>query len=214
MIVVAVRGYLRYGLSYRDVEELLAERGVEVDHVTIFRWVQRFTSLFADAACFARHSPGDRWFVDETYVKVSGVWCYVYRAIDQHGQVIDVLVSKRRDGKAARRFFYQALTALKVTPTEVVTDAAPVYPRVLDELVPAAWHHVERYANNRIEADHSRLKHRLGPMRGLRTHRTAQVIITGLAFVQNLRRGHYEVATETARQLRVAAAFTELAKAI
>ena len=156
VITVAVRWYLRYGLSYRDVEELLAERGVEVDHVTVYRWVQRFAPLFADAARFTRHSPEDRWFVDETYIKVNGVWHYVYRAIDQHGQVIDVLVSKRRDGDAARRFFRCALTTLKVTPTEVVTDNAPVYLRVLDELVPAAWHHVERYANNPIEADHGR----------------------------------------------------------
>ena len=99
-IVLAVRWYLRYGLSYRDVEELLAERGIDVDHVTVHRWVQRFTPLLADAARFARHSPGDRWFVDETYVKVNGVWRYVYRAVDQYGQVIDVLVSKRRDGQA------------------------------------------------------------------------------------------------------------------
>ena len=176
--------------------------------------MQRFTPLFTDAARFCRHSPGDRWFVDETYVKVNGVWRYVYRAVDQHGQVIDVLVSKRRDGDAARGFFRRVLTTLKVTPSEVVTDAAPVYPRVLDELVPAAWHHVERYANNRIEADHGRLKHRLRPMRGLRTDHTATVIIAGLAFLQNLRRGHYEPATETARPLRVAAAFTELASAI
>ena len=105
VITVAVRWYLRYGLSYRDVEELLAERGVEVDHVTVYRWVQRFTPLLADAARFARHAPGDRWFVDETYVKVGGVWRYVYRAVDQHGQVIDVYVSARRDGQAARRFF-------------------------------------------------------------------------------------------------------------
>ena len=84
VIVVAVRWYLRFNLSYRDVVELLVERGVEVDHVTVFRWVQRFTPL-ADAARFARHSPRDRWFVDETYVKVNGVWRYVYRAIDQHG---------------------------------------------------------------------------------------------------------------------------------
>jgi transposase-like protein len=214
VITVAVRWYLRYGLSYRDVEELLAERGVEVDHVTIYRWVQRFAPLFADAASFARRSPDDRWFVDETYVKVNGVWRYVYRAVDQHGQVIDILVSKRRDADAARRFFRRALTTLRVTPTEVVTDAAPVYPRVLDELVPAAWHHVERYANNQIEADHGRLKHRLRPMRGLRTDRTAAVIIAGLAFMQNLRRGHYELATETAHPLRVAAAFAELAQAI
>ena len=132
VIVVAVRWYLRYNLSYRDVEELLAERGVEVDHVTVCRWVQRFTPLLADAARFARHSPGDRWFVDETYVKVNGVWRYVYRAIDQHGQVIDVLVSARRDAAAARRLFQRALQMLKVTPSEVVTDAAPAYPAVLD----------------------------------------------------------------------------------
>jgi transposase, IS6 family len=124
--VIAVRWYLRYGLSYRDVEELLLERGVQVDHVTIFRWVQRFTPLLADAARFSRHAPGDRWFVDETYVKVAGVWRFVYRATDQHGQVIDVLVSTRRDAAAARRFFRRALATLKVTPTEVVTDAARV----------------------------------------------------------------------------------------
>jgi transposase-like protein len=103
---------------------------------------------------------------------------------------------------------------LKVTPKLVITDKAPVYPRVLDELLPAAWHHVEQYENNQIEADHSRLKHRLRPMRGLRTDHNAQVVIARLAFMQNLRRGHYEIATETSRLLRVAAAFTELAHAI
>src|SRR6478609_5201945 len=125
VIVVAVRWYLRFNLSYRDIEELLVERGGEVDHVTVtvYRWVRRFTPLLADAARFRRHSPGDRWFVDETYVRVNGVWRYVYRAVDQYGQVIDVLVSARRDAAAARRFFQRAMTMLKVRPTEVVTDA-------------------------------------------------------------------------------------------
>jgi len=214
VIVVAVRWYLRYGLSYRDVEELLAERGIDVDHVTIFRWVQRFTPLLADAARFARHSVGDRWFVDETYVKANGVWRYAYRAIDQHGQVIDVLLSPRRDAAAARRFFTRALRMLKVIPTEVVTDAAPVYGSVLEELVPAACHHIEQRANNPIEADHGQLKRRLRPMRGLQTDRTAQVVIAGHAFVQNLRRGHYELGVESSPALGVAAAFTELAEAI
>ena len=103
VIVLAVRWYLRFGLSYRDVEELPAERGVEVDHVTVYRWVLRFTPLLADAARPCRHLVGDRWFVDETYVKVAGRWRYVYRAIDQFGQVIDVFVSPRRDTAAARR---------------------------------------------------------------------------------------------------------------
>jgi len=214
LIVVAVRWYLRYGLSYRDVEELLVERGVQVDRVTVYRWVQRFTPLLADAARFCRHSPGDRWFVNETYIKVNGVWRYVYRAIDQYGQVIDVLVSARRAANAARRFFHRALTTLKVRPSEVVTDASPVYSAVLDEIIPSAWHHVERHANNRIEADHSQLKHRLRPMRGLRTDRTAHVIIAGHAFMQNLRRGHYELGLDVPAALRAAAAFTELAGAI
>jgi len=211
---VAVRWYLRFGLSYRDVEELLLERGIEVDHVTVSRWVQRFTPLLLDAARFCRHSPGDRWFVDDTYIRVNGVWRYVYRAVDQYGQVIDVLVSARRDAKAARRFFQWTLTTLKVRPSEVVTDAAPVYPGVLDELIPAAWHHVERHDNNRIEADHSQLKHRLRPMRGLRTERTAQVVVAGHAFMQNLRRGHYELGLDVPPGMRVAAAFAELARAI
>lgn len=214
VIVIAARWYLRYNLSYRDVEELLVERGVEVDHVTVFRWVQRFTPLLADAARFSRHSPGDRWYVDETYIKVNGVWRYVYRAVDQYGQVIDVLVSAHRDADAARRFFRRAVSALKVTPSEVVTDAAPVYPGVLDELVPQAWHHVERHANNPIEADHSQLKHRLRSMRGLRTDKTAQVIIAGHAFMQNLRRGHYELAVDAPPATRVPAAFAVLALAI
>ena len=208
-----VRNQVFAGRPHRG-DQMLEPEACRVDHVTVYRWVQRFTPLLADAARFARHSPSDRWFVDETYVKVNGVWRYIYRAVNQHGQVIDVLLSKRRDADAARRFFQRALTTLKVKPTEVVTDAAPVYPRVLDELVPAAWHHVEQYESNRIEADHSHLKHRLRPMRGLRTDRTAQVIVSGLAFPQNLRCGHYELATQPPRPLRIATAFTELAMTI
>src|SRR5712691_7300866 len=111
VITLAVRWYLRFGLSYRDLEELLAERGIDVDHVSVYRWVQRFTPRLIDAARPCRHAVGHRWFVDETYVKVAGVWRYVYRAVDQHGQVIDVYVSVRRDIAAARRFFNTALSA-------------------------------------------------------------------------------------------------------
>jgi transposase-like protein len=138
VIVLAVRWYLRFGLSYRDLEELLTERGVEVDHVTVYRWVGRFAPLLAEAARPCRHAVGDRWQVDETYVKVAGQWRYVYRAIDQFGQVIDVFVSARRDAKAARRFFQRAIGTMRVAPVEVVTDHAPVYPAVLEELLPAA----------------------------------------------------------------------------
>jgi transposase, IS6 family len=214
VIVLAVRWYLRFGLSYRDVEELLTERGVEVDHVTIYRWVQRFTPLLAGAARPCRHAVGNRWQVDETYVKVAGRWRYVYRAVDQFGQVVDVLVSAHRDVRAARRFFQHAIGVTKVTPAEVTTDQAPVYPSVLEELLPAAWHRTEQYANNRIECDHGRLKARLRPMRGLKQDRSARVVIAGHAFVQNLRRGHYELAVEESANRRLAVAFDELAVAI
>jgi transposase-like protein len=137
VIMVAVRWYLRYGLSYRDVEQLLGERGIAVDRVSIYRWVQRFTPLLIDAARSCRHTCGDRWFVDETYVKVSGRWIYLYRAIDQFGQVIDVLVSEKRDLVATRRFFTRALEH-GPHPSEVTTDRAPAYPRVLNELLPGA----------------------------------------------------------------------------
>ena len=204
VISVAVRWYLRYGLSYRDVEELMAERGVTVDHVTIYRWVQRFTPEFIEAARLCRHVPGDRWFADETYVKVAGRWAYLYRAVDQHGQVIDVLLSDRRDLAAARRFFASALRAGTI-PAEVTTDRAPAYPRILDELIPSALHTVEQYANNPVETDHGRLKARLRPMRGLKRHRSAQIVSTGHAFVQNIRRGHYELAIDVPGRHRLRA---------
>jgi transposase, IS6 family len=172
-----VRWYLRYGLSYRDVEELLAERGIEVDHVTVYRWVQRFTPLLIDAARPCRHCPGDRWYVDETYVKVAGRWVYLYRAIDQFGQVIDVLVSEKRDLAATRRFFIRALEH-GIRPSEVTTDRAPAYQRVLEELLPAACHVMEQYANNPVESDHGRLKARVRPMRGLKRLRSARVVST------------------------------------
>jgi transposase-like protein len=211
VIVLAVRWYLRFGLSYRDVEELLAERGVEVDHVTVYRWVVRFTPLLSEAAALPSRGRGP--LVDETYVKVAGRWRYVYRAIDQFGQVIDVFVSPRRDANAARQFFERAIRTT-TRPVEVVTDRAPTYPVVPEELLPAAWHRTDQYANNRVEADHGRLKARLRSMRGLKQDRCAAVIIAGHAFVQNIRRGRYELAVEEPPNRRLAVAFGELALAI
>jgi transposase, IS6 family len=210
VIAVAVRWYLRYGLSYPDVEEVLAERGVTVDHVSVYRWVQRFTPEFIQAPRPCRHSPGDRWFVDETYAKVAGQWTYLYRAIDQHGQVIDVQLSAWR---LRGSLFTRALCAGTV-PVEVTTDRAPVYPRVLDELIPHVLHGVDQYANNPVEADHGRLKARLRPMRGLKRRRSAQTVAAGHASVQNLRRGHYEIATEQPGRHRLRVAFADLPLAV
>ena len=153
MILLAVRWYLRCGLSCRDVEELLAECGIEVDHVIICRWVQRFTPELIEAARPCRHGVGDRWFVDETYVKVGGVWGYVYRVVDQHGQVIDVYVSKRRNLAAAGGFFESALSA-HGRATEVTNHLAAPLLWVVGDLLPEVVHETELYANNRIENGH------------------------------------------------------------
>jgi hypothetical protein len=136
VITLAVRWYLRFGLSYRDAEELLAERGIEVDHVTVYRWVQRFAPEFAQAARARQHVVGDRRHVDETYLRIGGTWHYLCRAIDQFGQVIDVYLSPRRDANAARLFFAQAIGRTRISPVEVTTDRYRLYPRVLDEMLP------------------------------------------------------------------------------
>jgi transposase-like protein len=119
-----------------------------------------------------------------------------------------------RDGNATRRFFERATGTTKVTPVEVVTDRAPTYPMVLEELLPAAWHRADRYANNHIEADHGRVKAWRRPMRSLKQDRSARVIVVGHAFMQNVRRGHYELAVEGPANRRLAVAFSELAVAI
>ena len=149
-----------------------AERDITVDHATVYRWVQRFTPEFIEAARLCRLAPGDGWFADETYVKVAGRWTYLYRAIDQHGQVIDVLLSVRRDLAAARRFFTRALRAGTI-PAEVTTDRAPACPRVPGGLIPSALHTVERDANNPVETDHGRLKRGCGRCAASKRHRSA-----------------------------------------
>jgi transposase, IS6 family len=180
----------------------------------VYCWVQRFAPLLTEAARPCRHAVGDRWWVDETNVKVAGRWRYVYRAVDQFGQVIDVFVSPAARRKGGPPVLPAGHRHDHDQTHRGVTDRAPTYPVVLDELLRAAWHRTDRYANNRIEADHGRLKARLRPMRGLKRDRSARVIIAGHAFVQNVRRGHYELAAEEPTNRRVAAAFHELALAI
>ena len=134
----------------------------------------------------------------------------MYRAVDQNGHVIDVYVSKKRDTAAATKFFATAI-AVHGEPVEVTTDKSPALAKTIRDLVPGAHHDTTQYANNRVENDHGHLKARLRPMRGLQTDRTAGVIMKGHAFMQNLRRGHYELGVDAVPGLTVAAAFDELA---
>ena len=213
VIAVAVRWYLRYGLSYRDVEELLAERGVTVDHVTVYRWVQRFTPEFIEPARLCRHIPGDCWFVDETYVKVSagGPICTGRLTSMARSSTCCCLCGGTwpQPGGSSPGRCAQAPSRPRSLPT-----VHTAYPRVLDELIPSALHVTVRYANNRVEADHGQLKARLRPMRGLKRHRSARILAAGHALVQNIRRGHCELATDIPAHYRLCAAFDQLAAAI
>ena len=192
LIALAVRWYVRHRLSYADVAELLAERGVCVDPSTIFAWVREFAPLFEDAARSFRRAVGGSWSVDETYTTIAGKPAYVYRAVDGHGQVIDVYVSTRRASADAATFFRRAIAATGVVPDEVTTDGA-AYPPALEAALPPVAHETGKAVQQRIERDHQHLKGRLRPLRGFKTLAGARVLCRGHAFLQNLRGGFYDL---------------------
>jgi transposase-like protein len=136
---------------------------------------------------------GQRWAVDETYIRITGVWCYAYRAIDEHDQVIDVYVSTTRDQEAATAFFRQALQETEVTPRLVTTDKAAAYPPALREVLPGCAHVVGKSSQQRIEWDHQHLKGRVRLMRGFKKRRCAQVICAGHGFIRKLGQGFYRL---------------------
>jgi transposase-like protein len=175
MIAIAVRWYVRYRLSYAEVSEWLAERGILVDQSTIYRWVQRFLPLFGEAARRFREPVGLDWRVDETYARIRSRWHDIYRAIDGHGQIVDAYVSPTRDMVAARRFFEMAMASSGATPRRVITDKAGAYPPALAVAVPDVLHRTGRYRTNGIERDHGFLKERLRPMRGLKSLSSARL---------------------------------------
>ncbi len=189
LIALAVRWYVRYRLSYADVVEWLAERGVGVDRSTVYRWVRRFLPLFGTAARAHRQSVGAKWRVDETYCRLNGKWAYLYRAIDQDGQVVDVYFSERRNSKAAENFFKRSIGETGVKPTRVTTDKAKCYPPALREVLPNVEHSCSKYLNNGLERDHGHLKQRLKPMRGFKQPASADILARGHALIQNLRNG-------------------------
>ncbi len=193
IIALAVRWYLRFRLSYADVAELLAERGVRVDPSTVYDWVREFAPLYEDAARPFRRAVGSAWSVDETYTKVAGKPVYVYRAIDGHGQVVDVYVSQRRATADAATFFRRAIEATGIIPDEVTTDGAAAYPPALAGALPPVAHETGKAVQQRIERDHQHLKGRLRPMRGFKTLAGARMLCRGHAFLRNLRGGFYDL---------------------
>ena len=193
VIALTVRWYLSYRLSYADVAEWLAERGVHVDPSTVYRWVQRFAPLYQEAARRHRHRVRGKWSIDETYVKVDGVPSYVFRAIDELGQVIDVYVSPTRDTAAAIAFLRRAMGSTGVRPHTATTDRAAIYPPALRAVLPDAAHVAGKAEQQEIERDHQHLKGRYRPMRGFKARESAQTICAGHGFIRNLREGFYDL---------------------
>jgi len=193
VIALAVRWYLRFRLSYADVAELLAERGVRIDPSTVYDWVREFAPLYEDAARPFRRGVGGTWSVDETYATVAGTPVYVYRAIDGQGQVVDVYVSARRATADAAAFFRRAIEATGAIPDEVTTDGAATYPPALAMVLPGVLHEKGKRVQQRIERDHQHLKGRLRPMRGFKTLAGAQVFCRAHAFLRNLRGRFYDL---------------------
>jgi transposase-like protein len=193
VIGLAVRWYLRYRFSYADLAELLAERGIHVDPSTIYDWVQHFSPLYQETARAYRHAARGKWAVDETYIKVAGVPQYVFRAIDEHGQVIDVFVSPIRDTAAAVAFLQRAVAETDVRPHTVTTDKAAIYPPALAVVLPEAAHRAGKREQQGIERDHEHFKGRYHPMRGFKQPHSAQTICAGHGFMRNLRDGFYRL---------------------
>jgi len=197
-ILWAVRWYCRYGISYRDLEEMLAERGINVDHTTIYRWVQRYApEMEKRLRWFWRRGFDPSWRLDETYVKVRGKWTYLYRAVDKRGDTIDFFLSSTRSAKAAKRFLGKALRGLKdwEKPTKFNTDKAPSYGAAIAELkregklAPETEHRQVKYLNNVLEADHGKLKMLIKPVRGFKSMPTAYATIKGFEVMRALRKG-------------------------
>jgi len=197
IIALAVRWYLRFRLSYVDLVDLLAERGISVDPSTVFDWVHHFPPIYQEAARPHRHRVGCRWSVDETYIRMAGKWVYAYRAMDETGQVIDVSVSERRDTVAATAFLTRAMESTMVRPESVTTDKALTYPPALFAIIPEAEHRIGTMEQQGIERDHHHLKGRTRNMRGFQQLRCAPVICEGHAFVRTLHLGFSRLAVPT-----------------
>jgi len=198
IILWLVRWYCRYGVSYRDLEQMMDERGVAVDHSTIYRWVQKYAPEIEKRLRWHWRRPqSTSWRVDETYVKVRGQWTYLYRAVDKFGNTIDFYLSPTRNAKAAKRFLGKALNGLKdwEKPTVINTDKAPTYGVAIAQLKTEGKcpkelvHRQVKYLNNVVEADHGKLKQLIKPARGFKTLRTAYATIKGFEVMRALRKG-------------------------
>jgi putative transposase len=197
VILLCVRWYLAYNLSLRDLEEMMQERSIEVDHSTVHRWVIKLTPVLE--AAFRRrkkqHGTGgvcDSWRMDETYIKIAGQHRYLYRAVDKHGKTVDFLLTAKRDRKAAQRFFARAMKSHGV-PRVITIDKSGANTAALETHNAQHETRIEirqcKYLSNIVEQDHRRIKRRIRSMLGFQSFRTAAIILGGIELIHMLRKG-------------------------
>jgi transposase-like protein len=199
IIVLCVRWYLRYKLSFRDLVEMMAERGLSLAHTTIMRWIQRYVPEFERRWNRFTRPAGLSWRVDETYVKIKGRWIYLYRAVDKEGKTVDFLLRAKRDVAAAKAFFRRAFSSQGRLPHKITLDGYQASHRAAKE---ALGEHPEgnrceirssKYLNNLIEQDHRSIKLRLGPMLGFKKFRRAATTIAGIELMHRIRKGQFKL---------------------
>jgi putative transposase len=214
IISYAVWLYYRFNLSYRDIEDLLAERGVTVSHESIRLWCNKFGPKYAKRLKRKHQGYGDTFYIDEVFVKINGAQHYLWRAVDQDGEVVDVYLQAKRDGPAAKRFFKRLLRSHRGEPRKIVTDKLRSYGVAHRELIPETIHSTKKYENNRAEQSHEATRVRERGMRKFKSIDQAQRFLGAHAAVSNLfNLGRHLVRAQHYRDLRVSA-FAEWSRVV
>ena len=214
IIQYAVWLYYRFNLSHRDIEDLLAERGINVTYEAIRLWCNRFGPRYATRLKRKHQGFGDTFFLDEVFIKIDGKQHYLWRAVDQDGEVVDVFLQKRRDGAAAKRFFKRLLKAHQSEPRKIVTDKLRSYGVAHRELIPDSIHDTSQYANNRAELSHQPTRVRERGMRKFKSIQQAQRFLNVHSAVYNLfNLGRHLISAKNYRLLRMRA-FTSWINAV
>lgn len=203
VILWAVRWYCRYPLAFRQVEEMLGERGVSLDHSTVARWVKQYGPEIERRLRKYPSHVSRSWRVDETCIKIKGQKAWLYRAVDKQGNSVDFMLSDTQDQEAAERFFKKSLKKpANSQPEKITTDQHLAYPAAItamksDKVLPdTVEHRKKKYLNNRIESDHARLKQRLKPMRGFKTFQSAACAIAGMEAMLMLKKRQFKAMTD------------------
>ncbi|WP_229509578.1 IS6 family transposase [Massilia sp. CCM 8734] len=196
VILVCIRWYVAYPLSYRHLEEMMEERGVSVDHSSINRWAIRFLPLIEKMARKHKRPVGGSWRMDEMYIKVKGVWKYLYRAVDKQGKTVDFLLTAKRDMAAAKRFFDKAMRA-NGDPDKVAMDKSGANKAAIDAInagrdVPILVRQI-KYLNNIVEQDHRAIKRMTRPMLNFKSFRSAGSVLAGIELMHMIRKGQFAV---------------------